>query len=136
MTPASEAASYFLTHVNHFTLKTPKEDGFYLTELIEKIEPLNSFLQVLAGKRKKTKTIFYRSTFKDILNEEVPDGAYLIPAGLKLTIKSTVDSEVKYKERYITFCRRERVKDLIVYVLHTVQVSSVRLLRSIAESMD
>ena len=81
-----------------------------------------------AAIKDEVQNLLKRGTFK----EELADGANALTARFALSIKSTVDGEIKYKTRYVIGGHRDVLKHYLVHGVQTLQASSVPLLFALA----
>ena len=82
--------------------------------------------------KKEVIGLFERGTFKIILREDVPENANILPGRFVLAIKSTEEGQEKYKARFVMGGHRDKVKNLLVHNLCTLQPQSIRTLLAIA----
>eukprot|EP00737_Agarophyton_chilense_P000247 gb/GEZJ01000282.1/.p1 GENE.gb/GEZJ01000282.1/~~gb/GEZJ01000282.1/.p1 ORF type:complete len:768 (+),score=79.54 gb/GEZJ01000282.1/:1785-4088(+) len=132
LAPEMVAHSFMQKMHNTFvSYGNPSDCNVYMTEILNEKDPRAHSQKMSEAKKSEIRNL-QRGTFKDILREEIPEDANILPGRFVLAIKSTVDGEIKHKPRYVIGGHRDRFKNLMVHSSSTLQPQSVRLLLALA----
>ena len=98
-----------------------------VTEVLRREDPRCLSPQMSDAKRKEIFQLMKRGTFKVILKEEIPPHCSVLSAHFVLSIKSTMDDDIKWKVRYVSGGHRDKLKKLLVQSSQSAQPPTVRL---------
>jgi Reverse transcriptase (RNA-dependent DNA polymerase) len=82
--------------------------------------------------RKEIEDLVRRGTFRIVLEDDVEDGANVLPSKLVLAINSSATGETKYKARLLAGGHRDQDKPLLVHTANTVSHAYFRLMMALA----
>ena len=101
LSPEPASRNYFTTiHSSLRKFSSAERDlSINITEIIIKDDPRANSPQMRQAVLDEVKDLLKRSTFKVILQEELPDGANALTARFVLAINSNTDGKIKYKAR-------------------------------------
>lgn len=128
-------ANSFISDINdHFKYHTTPatEEEIYMTEVISPNDPRATCDEMTEAKRKETRDLLRRKTFKAVLMEDIPPNANLIPGRFVLAVKSKLDGKVKFKARFVFGGHRDKLKEFMVHSSQTLQPQSIRILLEVA----
>lgn len=111
---------------------SPEDGQIFLTEVLDPRDERTSLPEMTEAKKTEIRSLLDRGTFKVILKEDIPPDGNVLPGRFVLAIKSTEDGEVKFKARYVIGGHRDRLKNMMVHSVQTLQPSSIRLLLALA----
>lgn len=93
----------------------------FLTETLAQKDIRCSTSEILQTRRTEIGSLIQCGTSCVLLKEDVPANENILPGGFVLSLKSTKDESIKYKERFVISGNRDRLKDFMVLSSQTLK---------------
>lgn len=127
----AEVFDYFKQHWS-----PSNEEEIFATEIISNNEARSPPQVMNEAKRKEVRCLLKRRTFKTVLKEDFSADGNGIPGHFVLTIKPNLAGKIKHKASFYVGVHQDKLKDLMVYSIQTLQAQSICLLLAIYVSYE